>query len=84
MYGVITALVTISYFLYHLQVCIVRKAKPQFTMSSAEEIDDHLTNITKNGAKDDKIAPEIVKDPDPECSLIPGPRQVIQHKVESR
>ncbi|KAK9185695.1 hypothetical protein WN943_026054 [Citrus x changshan-huyou] len=65
-------------------VCIVRKAKPQFTMSSAEEIYDHLTNITKNGAKDDKIAPEIVKDPGPECSLIPGPRQVIQHKVESR
>ncbi|GAY68052.1 hypothetical protein CUMW_261150 [Citrus unshiu] len=31
----------------HDKVCIVRKAKPQFTMSSAKEIDDHLTNITK-------------------------------------
>ncbi|KAK9209098.1 hypothetical protein WN944_001462 [Citrus x changshan-huyou] len=31
-----------------ITVCIVRKAKPQFTMSSAEEIDDHLTNITNH------------------------------------
>ena len=47
MYVVSTALVTISCFLDILQVCIVRKTNPHFTVWSIEEIDEHLTNIAK-------------------------------------